>query len=819
MLVGRFSDTILDRGGELYFPSLLRRAYLSLPSHPSRCSHNIPRRVSRSKILIWVYRRPLRFPVGPFLLVLLSLPFPHPFFCLHYQNKYTQYALQHHTHGVHRRHTTVSSFTLTMTASLHGGTAPLAALTTVFIPPCPTSWLVTTSKLPSQFPSFPAADVAATTCDPPAWASNLAGEGFQYYSPAICPDGFEVGAGCILTGTPRTTEGFPAVAAGETVAWCVPSGQSCTSDTTDFRGGIWGVTRTATGVSAAVTVGPAMQIRWRDVDLTILATHPLTPGLTLAGITSTTSPVPAPTPTPPPAKLTPNVAATSSQNTQDIQDSSSLVSSTASDDSTAAGFLTVKGKSTTASPSSSPEPVTSTVQVVSRGSTFMSTVVMSPTSVSANGGSSSGAVTGSTAGNSTSNATTTSSPTRAFTATIVMACLLSVAAAAIVVYFLLSRRRYRRQQHQKQQQAGVLPKTEPSGYDGSSSLGLSSVGVGAWVHRKRPRWRIVWRRTRAWWSQQWLLPWQRRSPLTGDNRIWGRRRPSLRDEQDQNVADVETSRARTPLAELPTSERVLADYVELEGSPVRERTAESNQGAYDDDDADSYMSLQKFKGIPARRLSANSTTRANRLSWMSRLSRYMRGRPSTAGIDGRDTPASGGASIYDDAATVTDRSVLSRASTRSSRWTRAGDVDDSPFGTMESGDVHESSWEAFSRSREGLGRLLLVKKGGGAGSAMPSYGARRGHQRGLSVPTNGTAKGLPRLPSPAITVHSDRTGTPGPGWLSANGSNVNRFSRLSSGTFGRMDSFISRDGSRIGDMPGGGGGGNGGGGQNTEANS
>lgn len=272
------------------------------------------------------------------------------------------------------------------------------------------------------------------------------------------------------------------------------------------------------------------------------------------------------------------------------------------------------------------------------------------------------------------------------------------------------------------------------------------------------------------------------------------------------MPDVEASRAITPMAELPTSERVLADYAELEGSPV----PEIQEPYDDDDDADSYMSIQKFKGIPARRMSVNSTTRANRLSWMSRLSRYMRGRPSTAGGDGRDTPASMGTSVYDDAATVADRSVL----TRSSRWTRAGDADDGAYGTMDSGDFPESSWEAFSWSREGLGRLLLAKKNAGSPGPMPSsFGARRGHQRGLSVPTNGTAKGLPRLPSPAITVRSERTGTPGPGWLSANGGgNSNRFSRLSNGTFGRMDSFISRDGSRIGDVPSGNGGG---GAQNT----
>ncbi|ERT01417.1 hypothetical protein HMPREF1624_02663 [Sporothrix schenckii ATCC 58251] len=706
-----------------------------------------------------------------------------------------------------------------MSADLHGGTAPLAALTTVFTPPCPTSWLVTTTKLPSQFPSFPSANVAVPTCDPPGWAGNLAGEGFQYYSPAICPDGFEVGDECILTGTPRTTEGFPAVAPGETVAWCVPSGQTCTSDTTDFRGGVWGVLQTSTGAGATITVGPAIQIRFRDVDLSILATHPLTPGRILPGGKPLTQSTRPPSPTPPPTKQTPDAFTSSSEIAQNTQlpsspsssSSSPSTTSTATSDGTAVGFMTVIGKSTTASLSSAPEPVTSTVQVVSHGLTFKSTVVTSPTPSANNGGDGGDDSTGATATNSTSNALASKTPTSAFTATIVMAVILSVAAAAIACFFLLSRRRNLRQQQKPSEQGRGLPNTEPPVHDGNSSLGWSSVGVGAWVHRRRPRWQAGWRRLRAWWSSLPRLPWQRRSTHTGDNRRWaGWRRPVPR-RHNQNAEDREPGRARTPMAELPTSEHVVADYAELEGSPVPQRQVSYNDN---DDDADSYMSIQKFKGIPARRMNAHSPTRANRLSWMSRLSRYMRGRSSTGGGDGRDTPASRGTSVYDDAATVADRSILSRASTRSSHWTRSGEVDDSPFGTMDSNDVDESSWEVFSRSREGLGRLLQVKKS--AGSPMPApFGARRGHQRGLSAPTNSTAKGLPRLPSPAITVRSDRTGTPVPGWLGgANGANTDRFSRLSSGTFGRMDSFISRDGSRIGDVPGVGAGGA----QYTEAN-
>ncbi|KXX79704.1 hypothetical protein MMYC01_203783 [Madurella mycetomatis] len=160
--------------------------------------------------------------------------------------------------------------------AIHGGTAPLAALTTVFTPPCPTTWLLTTTRLLSQYPAFPRR--GPESCDPPSWSSNIAGAGFHFYSPAICPDGFVVGPSCGLTKT-RTNEGFPAIAPGETAVYCVPEGLTCTTDTTDFRGGVWGFARRATTSGALVTVGPALQIRWVEADLTALETHPLTPGL------------------------------------------------------------------------------------------------------------------------------------------------------------------------------------------------------------------------------------------------------------------------------------------------------------------------------------------------------------------------------------------------------------------------------------------------------------------------------------------------------------------------------------------------------------
>lgn len=194
--------------------------------------------------------------------------------------------------------------------AVHGGATPLAALTSVFTPPCPTSWLLTTTRSFSQYPPFPTTGPAS--CDPPSWRTNIARAGFHYYSPAICPQGFVVGPNCGITKT-RTDEGFPAIATGETAVYCVPSGLTCTTDLTDFRGGVWGFASAATTPGALATIGPAIQIRWVEADLTKLETHPLTPGLKLArtdsertqrtqapgmGSTTTTSPATGTTGTP-----------------------------------------------------------------------------------------------------------------------------------------------------------------------------------------------------------------------------------------------------------------------------------------------------------------------------------------------------------------------------------------------------------------------------------------------------------------------------------------------------------------------------------------
>lgn len=74
------------------------------------------------------------------------------------------------------------------------------------------------------------------------------------------------------------------------------SGQSCTTDSTDFRGGVWGVTINGDDdddSSSSFTVGPALQIRFQQSDLSSLETHPLTPGLTLSTVGSAPSTTPA----------------------------------------------------------------------------------------------------------------------------------------------------------------------------------------------------------------------------------------------------------------------------------------------------------------------------------------------------------------------------------------------------------------------------------------------------------------------------------------------------------------------------------------------
>ncbi|KAI1279015.1 hypothetical protein F5Y07DRAFT_397514 [Xylaria sp. FL0933] len=233
-------------------------------------------------------------------------------------------------------------------------TPPLAALTTVFTPPCPITWLLTTTKVPSQIPPFPTP--APASCDPPSWDQYIPERGFEYYSPAICPSGFYVGPSCIIT-NPRTAQGFPAIQDGETAVYCIPNGHTCTSDTSDFRGGVWGVSRTASVNGAQVTVGPAIQIRWREEDLGNLETDPLTPGPRVTQASSTQQPPPPP----PPETSTTETEESSTSVPTTTSTQGGISTSSSSTRSTAATSIRkitavpiVVPQSTTSSPSSDP---------------------------------------------------------------------------------------------------------------------------------------------------------------------------------------------------------------------------------------------------------------------------------------------------------------------------------------------------------------------------------------------------------------------------------------------------------------------------------
>ena len=143
--------------------------------------------------------------------------------------------------------------------------SPAGALSTIWTPPCGTSAFAYTGFGPS-------------TCMPPNWYTyweKLVG----YYSPAICPSGFE--PGCTRYGTPTGTalDQGPTEVAGETAWLCVVSGFSCAP----------ALSYKSYATSGSVTLA-MIQIRWKSSDLSILETHPLTPGLKFVATTTTPTP-------------------------------------------------------------------------------------------------------------------------------------------------------------------------------------------------------------------------------------------------------------------------------------------------------------------------------------------------------------------------------------------------------------------------------------------------------------------------------------------------------------------------------------------------
>ncbi|KAI0376767.1 hypothetical protein F5Y04DRAFT_265701 [Hypomontagnella monticulosa] len=140
----------------------------------------------------------------------------------------------------------------------HDGTPPVAALTTVWTP-SEGCWPVSTrstTDIDMFWTSNP-------ECAPPGYASYFE---TYYYSPAICPSGYTVG--CSRYGDFQG----PSVEPTETAVLCVMSDYFCTPDE-------WNYYATNTDLDYAQVM---IQIRWASSDLSILETHPLTPGLILA---------------------------------------------------------------------------------------------------------------------------------------------------------------------------------------------------------------------------------------------------------------------------------------------------------------------------------------------------------------------------------------------------------------------------------------------------------------------------------------------------------------------------------------------------------
>lgn len=110
---------------------------------------------------------------------------------------------------------------------------------------------------------------------------------FGFYSPGICPTGW--GKGCDFDNAKaRTDDGgwvyFGGdVLAGETVRICCPSGYSCLENDPYSSSKCTRVTESSTETAFA------LQVRWQESDLSILATDPTVPGSTYTAPSTATA--------------------------------------------------------------------------------------------------------------------------------------------------------------------------------------------------------------------------------------------------------------------------------------------------------------------------------------------------------------------------------------------------------------------------------------------------------------------------------------------------------------------------------------------------
>ncbi|KAL5612283.1 uncharacterized protein BROUX77_002439 [Berkeleyomyces rouxiae] len=157
--------------------------------------------------------------------------------------------------------------------------ALVTPLTTVFTPPCGAVIMETQMQSPE--------------CLVPGMFSVWKNGGF--YSPGVCPSGYTTN--CVRSET-RQGELIP-LRPGETMAMCVPQSWTC-------YGGL--PTNLAFYITSnGVYTAPAIEIRWRETDSSILAAAAST---TIDTTTSFASPTPAPTGTIPMTRTTLSISPT-----------------------------------------------------------------------------------------------------------------------------------------------------------------------------------------------------------------------------------------------------------------------------------------------------------------------------------------------------------------------------------------------------------------------------------------------------------------------------------------------------------------------------
>ncbi|KAF2837024.1 hypothetical protein M501DRAFT_214742 [Patellaria atrata CBS 101060] len=136
----------------------------------------------------------------------------------------------------------------------HEGTPPAAAITSIF-------------TMPSAYCSSISTPFWDSGCMPPGWSRYWASD-YGYYSPAICPSGYE--SACARPTTTNSGWGpmGPELLPDETAQICCPIGYECsTYQSYCFSMG-----------PATASTAYALQVRWQASDLPDLETNPTVSG-------------------------------------------------------------------------------------------------------------------------------------------------------------------------------------------------------------------------------------------------------------------------------------------------------------------------------------------------------------------------------------------------------------------------------------------------------------------------------------------------------------------------------------------------------------